>query len=231
MAQRRILGLPTTRSGKRSFKALLWFAAAMGFFFLVGVTVLSVFRAIDIDPLTIAWYVVMFAMLGVAGLIGLAALVFAVHAVVRQGDRSLLLAVPVLVGIVVGFFAVGEAIGHDEPGADKPRDGGAGPSGHSNARAEETSPGVIQVTFDYVLGGDATGTRVTANTVTPLDAAGRPLEGVAAVTLPAAGGTDRAVAEFRLTPAELDAVKGFSICFTGAAGATFGCTRVTFDAR
>lgn len=225
--RRRLFRRPVSQSGKRSLRALLWFAAALGVFFVAGIPVLSAIRAIDIDALTIAWYVVMFAMLGVAGLIALASLGFALHGMIRQGDRSLVLLAPVLLGIFVTVFAVGEAFGHDEPGDDEP--GGA--SGHANARAEETAPGIVRVTFEYTFGGSPAGARITANTLTPLDSGGRPLDGLPAAVLPIERGTHQAEAEYRLNDAQLAALASFSLCFSDDAGATYGCTTVEFARR
>jgi hypothetical protein len=105
---------PVTPEGRRSLHAILVFVAVMAVFF-VEVIVIDLFRRWDVDPLTWTWMALMFTTLGVAALVAFAGLWLALAAVFLRGERSLLVVFPILLGVFVAFFVIGELGGHEQP--------------------------------------------------------------------------------------------------------------------
>jgi membrane associated rhomboid family serine protease len=91
--------LPRTRLGFWAVRLLIAFAAL---FLTICALVAAGQRGV--------WLVSLVIPLGLSGALagGTAAV-----AIVRRGERSLLVVLPLIVGLVVAFFAVGELIGHD----------------------------------------------------------------------------------------------------------------------
>ncbi len=212
---------------------MLWFAAVMGVFFLLEVPLLSAARASDVKAIKWAWIGVMFATLGVAVLIAVGGMVFALIAIVRRKERSGLLLVPILLGAFVLYFGIGEAFGHEEPGAPGPGAGGTPAGGeansHSNASAVEVAPGEVRVSFDYVYAHDPSGARIEAITVRPLGADGRVLPGYAPSSSPITPGSGHMDVVLKFPAEQLGQVTGFSICFSGPGITDMGCARVGYS--
>lgn len=105
---------------------MLGFLAAMLAFYL-EVVIEDVIDWFPFDPL-------LFATIGIAAPLGIAAGVFALVAFVSRGDRSLLLLVPILLALVVAIFAIAELRGH---GGEEPRDGFAAAPAHRGMPAAD----------------------------------------------------------------------------------------------
>ena len=95
----RIRLLPETRLGFWAVRFLIAFAV----FFL---TLCALVAAGQTGP----WLALMFIPLGLSALLAVAT---AAVAIVRRGERSVLVFLPLVVGIIIAFFLVGELIGHE----------------------------------------------------------------------------------------------------------------------
>jgi hypothetical protein len=95
----RIRLLPETRLGFWAVRFLVAFAV---FFLTLCALVAAGQRGVWLVSLVVPLF-----------LLGLLAGATAAFSVVRRGERSVLVFLPLIVGLVVVFFAVGELIGHD----------------------------------------------------------------------------------------------------------------------
>ena len=95
----RIRLLPETRLGFWAVRFLVAFAV---FFLTLCALVAAGQRGVWLVSLVVPLF-----------LLGLLAGATAAFSVVRRGERSLLVFLPLIVGLVVVFFVVGELIGHD----------------------------------------------------------------------------------------------------------------------
>ena len=135
----------------------------------------------------------------------------AAYALFVRNERSLPVAGVLVIGVFVALFTAAEVAGHDEPGGSQGRrtptprptavmTGTAtagstitpGPkplaNSHSNLSVEDVAPGEVRVSFDYAYNHDPAGVTITAITVSPLGATGKPLPGYEPVTRPISKG-------------------------------------------
>ena len=91
--------LPRTRLGSWAVRFLVAFAV---FFLTLCALVAAGQRGVWLGSLVIPLF-----------LSGLLAAATAAVAIVRRGERSVLVFLPLVVGILIAFFLVGELIGHD----------------------------------------------------------------------------------------------------------------------
>ncbi|HSG86699.1 MAG TPA: hypothetical protein VLA23_10210 [Candidatus Limnocylindrales bacterium] len=95
----RVTALPSTIAGRWSILLAIVSMAALAVFFLVGRP--------DADPVIGA---LMLGSILTTAAAGVASLVAGVVALLRSGERGLLLALPILWGLVVTSFALGELL-------------------------------------------------------------------------------------------------------------------------
>jgi hypothetical protein len=99
------LQLPRTALGLSALALVAGFA----FFFLLFRVLLAAGQQGGATFWANPWLALAILLAGVAGVAG----GFAALAAVVRGERSLVLLVPILLGVVVAMFAIGELVGHD----------------------------------------------------------------------------------------------------------------------
>lgn len=111
---RQLFAEPSTSGGFWSLICVLAFVAVLVFFFVLLSLIDSMMDS-GTDATRWAGYGLAFAFLAVAALPAIAGLVLSLYSIIRRGERSLLMLIPILVGIFVVMFLVDELGGHESP--------------------------------------------------------------------------------------------------------------------
>jgi hypothetical protein len=93
---------------------VLAFVAVLVFFFVLLSPIDSMMDS-GTDSTRWVGYGLAFAILAVAALLAVAGLVLSLYSIIRRGERSLLMLIPIVVGIFVLMFLVGELGGDEGP--------------------------------------------------------------------------------------------------------------------
>lgn len=101
-----VFSVPHSEEGKWSLLSILIFIAVMAVFFME----IPVLDAVEDrgKPLEYGWMIVMFATLISAVAMAFAGLYLALVALIRRHERSWMLLLPIVLGVFVAFFAIGE---------------------------------------------------------------------------------------------------------------------------
>lgn len=233
--------LPSTGPGWVALWLLCGFAA---FFFVFGVVLALQLGPDDPERFFSNLYAAIPLLL--AGACAVGAGIVAGYAVFFRHERSLPVVGMLVFGAIVALFAVGEIGGHDEPGGPR---GGRTPvprpaatatdtvapgatttpqptplaNSHTNLSVEEVAPGEVRVTFNYAYNHDPAGVTITAITVSPLGANGKPLSGYEPVVQSIGKGSGHVDVTLTFTAEQLAEVRAFSVCFTAPGEPDLGC--------
>lgn len=238
--------LPSTGPGWLALWLLCGFAA---FFFVFGVVLALQLGPDDPERFFSNLYAAIPLML--AGACAVGAGIVAGYAVFFRHERSLLVVGMLVFGAIVAIFTAGEIGGHEEPGGSDGRrtptsrpptavtstaTAGATTAGatttpqptpmansHSNLSVEQVAPDEVRVSFDYAYNHDPGGVTITAITVSPLGATGKPLPGFEPVVRPISKGSGHMDVTLTFTPEQLAAVQAISVCFTAPGEPDLGC--------
>lgn len=226
--------LPSTRLGRIS----LWLVAGFAAFF--GLFVLALASGLGPDnPETFFGNLYPAIPLTLAGACAVAAGVAGGFAILLRRERSLVVVGTLVFGVVVATFTTGEVGGHDEPNRDERRTPtptplstpGTGSNSHSSLTAVRgATSGEVLVSFDYAYNHDPDGQPITAITVSALESNNLPLSGYSPLVRPIARGSGHLELTLSFTPAQLDRLKGFSVCFTAPGRPDLGCATKVYSA-
>ena len=234
---------PTTPEGRLS----LWLLGGFGVLFLLF-WVMVVLEAGPDNPETPfenLYLALPLTLVGGSAILGGFA---AAYAVFVRRERSLPVVGVLVIGVFVALFTAGEIAGHDEPGGSRgartpvpartaspamtrtATPGAATTAGptplansHTNLSVEEVVPGEVRVSFDYAHNHDPGGTTITAITVSPLGADGRPLSGYEPVVQSIGKGSGHVDVTLTFPAEQLAEVRAFSVCFTAPGEPDLGC--------
>lgn len=232
---------PSTAGGRLS----LWLLAGAGTLFFVFVVMLALGAGPD-NPERFFSNLYLAIPLMLAGGCAIAGGGIAAYVLFARGERSLFVVGVLVIGVLVAFFTAAEIVGHDEPGGPR---GGRTPvprpaatatgtaaqgatttpqptslaNSHSNLAVEEVAPGEVRVTFNYAYNHDPAGVTITAITVSPLGANGKPLSGYEPVVQSIGKGSGHVDVTFTFTAEQLADVRAFSVCFTAPGEPDLGC--------
>ncbi|MBE0609817.1 MAG: hypothetical protein IH609_10580 [Dehalococcoidia bacterium] len=232
--------LPSTGPGWLALWLLCGFAS---FFFVFGVVLALQLGPDDPERFFSNLYAAIPLLL--AGACAVGAGIVAGYAVFFRHERSLLVVGMLVFGAIVAIFTAGEIGGHEEPGGSNGRrraTPAASPTAvqpspvatstpaatpaansHSNLSVEEVAPGEVRVSFDYAYNHDPGGITITATTVSPLAATGKPLPGYEPVVRPINKGSGHMDVTLTFTAEQLAEVRAFSVCFTAPGEPDLGC--------
>ncbi len=232
---------PSTAGGRLS----LWLLAGAGTLFFVFVVMLALGAGPD-NPERFFSNLYLAIPLMLAGGCAIAGGGIAAYVLFARGERSLFVVGVLVIGVLVAFFTAAEIVGHDEPGGPR---GGRTPvprpaatatgtaaqgatttpqptslaNSHTNLSVAEVAPGKVRVTFNYAYNHDPAGVTITAITVSPLGANGKPLSGYEPVVQSIGKGSGHVDVTFTFTTEQLAEVRAFSVCFTAPSEPDLGC--------
>lgn len=240
--------VPTTTPGRLS----LWLWVAFGALFVAFWFAVALDMGPDSSETFLSnLYLAIPLML--AGGCAIAGGTVAAYALLVRHERSLLVVGVLVFGVFVALFTVAEIAGHEEPGGSAGRrtptarptpspavtrtaTAAATTAGatttpqptpmansHSNLSVEEVAPGEVSVRFDYAYNHDPAGVTITAITVSPLGANGKPLSGYEPVVQSIGKGSGHLDVTLTFTAEELTEVRAFSVCFTAPGEPDLGC--------
>ena len=234
---------PSTPEGRLA----LWLLGAFGVLFLLFWVMLALGAGPDSPetPFENLYLAIPLMLAGGCAILGGFA---AVYALFVRKERSLPVVGVLVIGVFVALFTAAEIGGHDEPvGSGGRRTPTARPTpspamtrtatpgtattpgptplanSHSNLSVEDVAPGELRVSFDYAYNHDPPGATITAITVSPLGANGKPLSGYEPVVQSIGKGSGHMDVALTFTAEQLAEVRAFSVCFTAPGEPDLGC--------